>query len=153
MLQSKADSMSDTRAPRGRCRCTFRSKAVSASFCARNTRNNFGNAISLLFNKSVHIRFSHRRGDNGVGGFYSAFVRLAIYAITSAAHIQVAIAHTIVLNELHQRFLGSAILALLRCAQLGRVLGLCLGKPLLVRLTPYGLAIVVRVAAVDVICT
>lgn len=145
--------MSDTRAPRGRCRCTFRSKAVSASFCARNTRNSLGSAILFLFNESVYIRFSHRRGNNGVGGFYSAFVRLAIGAIAGAAHIQVAIAHTRVLNKLHQRFLDSTILALLRCAQLGRILGLCLGKPLLVRLTPYGLAIVVRVAAVDVICT
>lgn len=80
-------------------------------------------------------------------------MRLAVGAVTRATHIQVAIAHTVVLYKLHQRFLGTAILALLRCAQLGRVLGLCLGKPLLVRLTLYGLAIVVRVAAVDVIFT
>lgn len=153
MLQSKADSISVTRAPRGRCRCTFRSKAVSASFCARNTRNNFGNAILFLFNKSVYISLPHRRGNYGVGGLYSASVRLAIGTVAGAAHIQVAIAHTIVLNKLHQRLLGSAILALLRCAQLGRVLGLCLGKPLLVRLTLYGLAIIVRVAAVDIIRT
>lgn len=126
MLQSKADPMSDTYTPRGRCRCTFRSKAVSASFCARNTRNSLGNAILFLFNKSVYISLSHRRGNNSVGGLYSAFVRLAIGAVAGAAHIQVAIAHTIVFNKLHQRLLGSAILALLRCAQLGRVLGLCL---------------------------